>query len=545
MTKCTHKQLMTACMLAGTLMLGACTGTPPVTKEVSIVPITNHLEETNGAFVLKSNTSIGVIDAELIPAAEYLADMLSRATGYDLKVKEGEGTITLALGDVQGKEGAYTLTAESDKVNITGNSYGGVIAGIESLRQLFPPQIESKEIVKGTDWAIPAVNIQDAPRFEWRGIMLDVSRHFYTIDEVKELLDVMALYKMNKFHWHLTDDQGWRIEIKKYPKLTTVGGYRKKTIVGYMWDNPTEWNTKRYGGFYTQEDIKEVVAYAKKRFVEIIPEIEMPGHSVAALTAYPEYSCTGGPFEVEGRWGVFNDIYCTKESTFTFMQDILDEVVELFPSSYIHLGGDEAPRIRWKNCVHCQERMKQEHLTKEAELQTYFINRIENYLNTKGKKIIGWDEILEGGILQRATVMSWRGEKGGIHAAKAGYDVIMSPNIYMYFNCLQSKVNEKKIGNPNRVITLEKVYNYHPVPEVLSADEAKHIKGVQANLWTEYMSALDEMEYMLYPRVAALSEVAWSKKENKDYGRFCTRLESIRRHYDVLGVDYCKKISNE
>ena len=545
MTKCTHKQLMTACMLAGTLMLGACTSTPPVTKEVSIVPITNHLEETNGAFVLKSNTSIGVIDAELIPAAEYLADMLSGATGYDLKVKEGEGTITLALGDVQGKEGAYTLTAESDKVNITGNSYGGVIAGIESLRQLFPPQIESKEIVKGTDWAIPAVNIQDAPRFEWRGIMLDVSRHFYTIDEVKELLDVMALYKMNKFHWHLTDDQGWRIEIKKYPKLTTVGGYRKKTIVGYMWDNPTEWNTKRYGGFYTQEDIKEVVAYAKKRFVEIIPEIEMPGHSVAALTAYPEYSCTGGPFEVEGRWGVFNDIYCTKESTFTFMQDILDEVVELFPSSYIHLGGDEAPRIRWKNCVHCQERMKQEHLTKEAELQTYFINRIENYLNTKGKKIIGWDEILEGGILQRATVMSWRGEKGGIHAAKAGYDVIMSPNIYMYFNCLQSKVNEKKIGNPNRVITLEKVYNYHPVPEVLSADEAKHIKGVQANLWTEYMSALDEMEYMLYPRVAALSEVAWSKKENKDYGRFCTRLESIRRHYDVLGVDYCKKISNE
>ena len=545
MTKCTHKQLMTACMLAGTLMLGACTSTPPVTKEVSIVPITNHLEETNGAFVLKSNTSIGVIDAELIPAAEYLADMLSGATGYDLKVKEGEGTITLALGDVQGKEGAYTLTAESDKVNITGNSYGGVIAGIESLRQLFPPQIESKEIVKGTDWAIPAVNIQDAPRFEWRGIMLDVSRHFYTIDEVKELLDVMALYKMNKFHWHLTDDQGWRIEIKKYPKLTTVGGYRKKTIVGYMWDNPTEWNTKRYGGFYTQEDIKEVVAYAKKRFVEIIPEIEMPGHSVAALTAYPEYSCTGGPFEVEGRWGVFNDIYCTKESTFTFMQDILDEVVELFPSSYIHLGGDEAPRIRWKNCVHCQERMKQEHLTKEAELQTYFINRIENYLNTKGKKIIGWDEILEGGILQRATVMSWRGEKGGIHAAKAGYDVIMSPNIYMYFNCLQSKVNEKKIGNPNRVITLEKVYNYHPVPEVLSADEAKHIKGVQANLWTEYMSALDEMEYMLYPRVAALSEVAWSKKENKDYGRFCTRLESIRRHYDVLGVNYCKKISNE
>lgn len=296
MTKCTHKQLMTACMLAGTLMLGACTSTPPVTKEVSIVPITNHLEETNGAFVLKSNTSIGVIDAELIPAAEYLADMLSSATGYDLKVKEGEGTITLALGDVQGKEGAYTLTAESDKVNITGNSYGGVIAGIESLRQLFPPQIESKEIVKGTDWAIPAVNIQDAPRFEWRGIMLDVSRHFYTIDEVKELLDVMALYKMNKFHWHLTDDQGWRIEIKKYPLLTEKGAWRKfnshdrECIRQSKTDNNPDMAIPEdkirivegdtlYGGYYTQEDIKDVIAYAKIRGIDIIPEIDMPGHT--------------------------------------------------------------------------------------------------------------------------------------------------------------------------------------------------------------------------------------------------------------------------
>ena len=516
-------------------------------RTLNLLPEPAQLTVGKEAFILQDDMIISINAPSLKSAADYLVTILQRATGYKFVVTEEErGHIQLCIDEkLPHKEGNYTLKVTSNQIHISSANYAGVIAAISTIRQMFPVEIEASTVVLDTVWSIPTVSIIDEPRFAWRGILLDVARHFFSKEEVKELLDVMALYKMNKFHWHLTDDQGWRIEIKKYPKLTTVGGYRKKTIVGYMWDNPTEWDTKRYGGFYTQEDIKEVVAYAKKRFVEIIPEIEMPGHSVAALTAYPEYSCTGGPFEVEGRWGVFNDIYCTKESTFTFMQDILDEVVELFPSSYIHLGGDEAPRIRWKNCVHCQERMKQEHLTKEAELQTYFINRIENYLNTKGKKIIGWDEILEGGILQRATVMSWRGEKGGIHAAKAGYDVIMSPNIYMYFNCLQSKVNEKKIGNPNRVITLEKVYNYHPVPEVLSADEAKHIKGVQANLWTEYMSALDEMEYMLYPRVAALSEVAWSKKENKDYGRFCTRLESIRRHYDVLGVNYCKKISNE
>ena len=521
-----------------------------VVNEYNIVPMPNQMTPQEGRFLLSNKVS--VVTAGCTPEVQAIADSLiaqiQLTSGISLKTSSQENPeqpdIRFVTEEGMPKEG-YKLSIAPNEITLSASHPNGFFYGVQTMYQLLPPAIYGKATMKRANWSLPAVEVEDAPRFPYRGLMLDVCRHFSTTDYIYKFIDMLAMHKMNTFHFHLTDDQGWRIEIKKYPKLTTVGGYRKKTIVGYMWDNPTEWNTKRYGGFYTQEDIKEVVAYAKKRFVEIIPEIEMPGHSVAALTAYPEYSCTGGPFEVEGRWGVFNDIYCTKESTFTFMQDILDEVVELFPSSYIHLGGDEAPRIRWKNCVHCQERMKQEHLTKEAELQTYFINRIENYLNTKGKKIIGWDEILEGGILQRATVMSWRGEKGGIHAAKAGYDVIMSPNIYMYFNCLQSKVNEKKIGNPNRVITLEKVYNYHPVPEVLSADEAKHIKGVQANLWTEYMSALDEMEYMLYPRVAALSEVAWSKKENKDYGRFCTRLESIRRHYDVLGVNYCKKISNE
>ena len=507
-----------------------------------IIPMPNKLEVTAGR-VLRLGSEVKIsIPKDLNKRkaiVSYLEGRLNDNNIHTTATTAKKAQLLLVVDNTLQDE-AYELTVTPKRAVIKSNAQGaGFFYGVQSFMQLVPADADAEA-------AVQCVEIKDAPRFQYRGAMIDVARNFQSKQTVLRFIDLMAAFKMNRLHIHLTDDQGWRIEIKRYPRLTEVGSKRSQTMIGHSdYYYPRRFDGKPQEGFYTQQDIKEMVAYAADRFITIIPEIEMPGHSVAALTAYPEYSCTGGPFEVEGRWGVFNDIYCTKESTFTFMQDILDEVVELFPSSYIHLGGDEAPRIRWKNCVHCQERMKQEHLTKEAELQTYFINRIENYLNTKGKKIIGWDEILEGGILQRATVMSWRGEKGGIHAAKAGYDVIMSPNIYMYFNCLQSKVNEKKIGNPNRVITLEKVYNYHPVPEVLSADEAKHIKGVQANLWTEYMSALDEMEYMLYPRVAALSEVAWSKKENKDYGRFCTRLESIRRHYDVLGVNYCKKISNE
>lgn len=444
MTKCTHKQLMTACMLAGTLMLGACTGTPPVTKEVSIVPITNHLEETNGAFVLKSNTSIGVIDAELIPAAEYLADMLSRATGYDLKVKEGEGTITLALGDVQGKEGAYTLTAESDKVNITGNSYGGVIAGIESLRQLFPPQIESKEIVKGTDWAIPAVNIQDAPRFEWRGIMLDVSRHFYTIGEVKELLDVMALYKMNKFHWHLTDDQGWRIEIKKYPLLTEKGAWRKFNSHDRECIRQSKTNNNPdmaipedkirivegdtlYGGYYTQEDIKDVIAYAKIRGIDIIPEIDMPGHMLAAVSNYEGVSC----FNETGWGSVFSSPVCPgKDSALEFCKNVYTELIALFPYKYVHIGGDEVEKTNWKKCPDCQKRMHDNNLKTEEELQSWFIHDMERFFNEKGKEMIGWDEIIEGGLSKTATVMWWRSwvKDAATKTTAQGNPVIFTPN---------------------------------------------------------------------------------------------------------------------
>lgn len=517
-------------------------GTAWLRAEVSIVPMPRKCVEKKGVFRVNEKTviSLSVDNDEMRRAVSFWNGLFRQSAGFELKVSLDSRLSDVIRCRIDGSlpgNGAYRLKVTPSSVRVAAGSAAGIFYAFQTLRQLLPPAIEGRGGGDAVvEWTIPCVEIEDAPSFAYRGLMLDVSRHFIPKEDVKRHIDLMAFHKLNVLHWHLTDDQGWRIEIKKYPKLTSVGACRPKTIKGYMWNNPTEWDTERYDGYYTQEDVKEIVEYARSRFVEVIPEIEMPGHSVAALAAYPQYSCSGGPFEVEGRWGVFNDVYCTKEETFTFLQDILDEVIALFPSDYVHLGGDEVPRIRWKNCVHCQRRMVDEHLSGEAELQTYFMNRVEGYLNGKGKKIIGWDEILEGGISHRATVMSWRGEKGGISAAQAGYDVIMSPNGYMYFNCIQSK--GQKIGNPKRVISLEKVYNYHPVPEVLSEDEACHIKGVQANLWTEYVSTLDEMEQMLYPRVAALSEVAWSRREDKDYARFCLRLQRILAHYDKLGVDY-------
>lgn len=512
---------------------------------VSIIPFPQKCVEKKGFFRVNSQTVIVVSDdtEEMRNVVFVWNNLFRTAAGFSMKVTtevKSSNVINCKLTSRIKNEEGYRLNVSSKQVQIEAQTPKGIFYAFQTLRQLLPPAIEGKVQAKQAEWKIPCVQIEDSPSFAYRGLMLDVSRHFVDKEEVKRHIDLLAYHKMNVFHWHLTDDQGWRLEIKKYPKLTEIGGFRNKTIKGFMWDKPTEWNTQRYGGFYTQEDVKEIVAYAKKRFVDIIPEIEMPGHCVAALAAYPEYSCTGGPFEVEGRWGVFNDIYCTKESTFQFLTDVLDEVMALFPSEYIHLGGDEVPRVRWKNCVHCQERMKELHLTKEAELQTYFMNRIETYLNGKGKKMIGWDEILEGGISQRATVMSWRGEKGGIRAAKAGYDVIMTPNTYMYFN--QHQTGEKdKAGIKKRLITLEKVYNYHPVPAELSEEEATHIKGVQANLWTEYLTTADDMDYSLYPRMAALSEVAWTSPEKKDYGRFCIRLEDMKKHYDTMGIAYCGK----
>lgn len=542
MIKYTHKQLMGTCMLAGALMLGACTSTPPVTKEVSIVPVTSQLEETNQAFVLKSNTTIGVIDSGLVPAAEYLAGILSGATGYHLKVKEGEGTITLALGDVQGKEGAYTLTAGPDKVCITGNSYGGVIAGIESLRQLFPPQIESKETVKGIDWAIPAVTIQDAPRFEWRGIMLDVSRHFYTPREVKELLDVMALYKMNKFHWHLTDDQGWRIEIKKYPLLTEKGAWRKFNShdrecirLAKANDNPdmaipedkiriVEGDTL-YGGYYTQEDIKDVIAYAKVRGIDIVPEIDMPGHMLAAVSNYEGVSC----FNETGWGSTFSSPVCPgKDSALEFCKNIYAELIDLFPYKYVHIGGDEVEKTNWKKCPDCQKRMRDNNLKTEEELQSWFIHDMERFFNEKGKEMIGWDEIIEGGLSKTATVMWWRSwvKDAAAQATGQGNPVIFTPNGQFYLDYQEDK---NSVAN---------IYNYNPMSEIQSTEMQPLVLGVQGNIWCEWIPSRERMQYMAVPRLLAIAELGWSNPSQKDWNAFAQRLANQFERLNIMNVNY-------
>jgi len=365
---------------------------------------------------------------------------------------------------------------------------------------------------------------------------LDVCRHFFTVEEVKTYLDIMALHKLNRFHWHLTEDQGWRIEIKQFPRLTEIGSQRKETVIG---KNTGEYDGTPHGGYYTQEGIREVVDYARDRHITVVPEIEMPGHSLAALAAYPELGCTGGPYEVATTWGVFEDVYCAgNQKTMAFLKQVLDEVITLFPSKYIHIGGDECPKTRWENCSRCQKRMRLEGLADEHELQSWFIQEIEHYLNEKGRQIIGWDEIMEGGLAENAAVMSWRGESGGIKAAKSKHYVVMSPNGTCYFDHYQHPDTENEPFAIGGLTTLEDVYNYEPIPAGLTEEEREYIMGAQANLWTEYIPDEDHLQYMMLPRAAALSEVVWSEKEDKDYAEFLTRLDMLSNIYKASDWNY-------
>ncbi|XOV68653.1 MAG: family 20 glycosylhydrolase [Fluviicola sp.] len=409
---------------------------------------------------------------------------------------------------------AYGITID-DAVEIAYNSPSGQLYGMLSLLQLVSEYIDYTDEPK---LCFPKIKVEDAPKFEWRGLHLDVSRHFFTVEEVKAFIETMTLYKFNTFHWHLTDDQGWRVEIKKYPKLTEVGAFRDSTVVGHFTDSPRTYNHKRYGGFYTQEEIKEVVAFAKQMHVTIVPEIEMPGHSRAALAAYPELSCTGGFQGVPGLWGIFDDIYCSKEESIVFLQNVLSEVLELFPSEYIHIGGDEAPKTRWNECPNCTNVRKENGLHDSHELQSYFIKRMDTFLTENGRKLIGWDEILEGGLSPNAAVMSWRGEAGGIKAAKQGHPVVMSPTSYCYFDYYQSSHASEPLAIGG-FLPLEKVYQFNPVPEGLTEQEAKHILGGQANVWTEYIPSYDHVEYMVYPRALALMQGLWCQKK-PDYSEF-------------------------
>lgn len=452
--------------------------------------------------------------------------------------EKGKKIITLRVVtyDSLVPEGFHHLSINESGVTIQSNTGAGLFYGVQSLLQLLPGKEQKKEI--------QAVEITDYPRFPYRGLHLDVGRHFFPATFIKQYIDWLAFHKFNYFHWHLTEDQGWRMEIKKYPKLQEIAAYRKETLIGHA-GKTERFDGKRYGGYYTQDEIKDVIQYAADRYVTIIPEIEMPGHALAALAAYPSLGCTGGPYEVSTRWGVFPDVFCAgKEETFEFLQNVLDEVVALFPSRYVHIGGDECPKTQWKVCPACQKRIKEEGLKDEHELQSYFIKRIEKYLNGKDRQIIGWDEILEGGLAPNASVMSWTGEEGGIAAAKQKHPVIMTPGNWCYFDHYQDTTAAEPLAIGG-FTSVKEVYGYEPLPASLSPDEAKFILGAQGNVWTEYMESTDHVEYMVYPRACALAEVVWSPKSARDYSDFLVRMKIHLKQLDDRNIHYAKHILKE
>lgn len=526
-----------------------------------VIPNPASLQMRTGRFVVDHQTQIHGEEA-LVAEGNYLAQLLGAAARAEIRFNtNGKGNIQLKLDPSLSADEAYTLSVAHDKILITGKTPKGIFYGIQTLRQLLPAAIESGAAAE--ELTIPATLIEDAPSYAYRGMHLDVCRHFFPVDFIKQYIDLLALHKMNTFHWHLTEDQGWRIEIKKHPKLTEVGAWRNGTIVGHF--PGTENDNKKYGGFYTQEEVKEVIAYAAQKHITVIPEIELPGHSSAAIAAYPFLSCfpeeptvvpndmmseaskqaqaNGNPKIVQETWGVFDDVYCAgKEETFAFLEDVLSEVIELFPAKYIHIGGDECPKGNWQRCPNCQQRKQALGLKDEHELQSYFIERIEKFVNEQGKSIIGWDEILEGGLAPNATVMSWRGVQGGIAAATADHDVIMSPTSNCYFDYYQSEDTENEPLAIGGYLPVEKVYAFDPTPDELPTDKRPYILGGQANLWTEYIATEDHATYMLLPRMTALSEVLWTSKDAKDWPDFKSRLTHFKSSYDALGVRYAKHV---
>jgi len=521
-------------------------------ENVSIIPKPNKVTYAEGSFVINRDTNLILADSsqESLIISKYFNHKIENVVGYKLKIStekiDVENSIVLIFSDGNkvGKEG-YTLVVNKNGVAISGR-YAGQFYGIQSLLQLLPAEIFGNKVQESLELEVPFIEIEDIPRFEWRGMHLDVCRHFFSIEFIKKYIDYLAIHKMNTFHWHLTEDQGWRIEIKKYPKLSEISAYRNETIIGHHNTDPQKFDGIRYGGIYTQDEIREVVKYASERFITVVPEIELPGHSVAALTAYPELSCTGGPFEVRTSWGISKDIYCAgNEKTFEFLENVLSEVVDLFPSKYIHIGGDEAPKDRWEECEKCQARIKKEGLHDEHELQSYFITRMEKFLNSKGKQIIGWDEILEGGLAPNAAVMSWRGNEGGIAAAKSKHKVVMSPNTNCYFDHYQTEDRESQPLAIGGFLPLEKVYSFNPVPHELTEEEGQYIIGAQGNVWTEYIPTADHVEYMALPRMSALAEVVWSEDANKDFSDFKTRMIKHYKRLDAIGTNYFGKQINE
>ena len=518
--------------------------------QIAIVPYPNHLETGRGTYRVTDRpvTCDSRTDERTQRAVVGFAARLATVTGGTNPVTVADEVpasgIRFVTDESLPAEG-YELNVDGEGIEVRASQFPGFLYALQSLEQLLPAAVYGTEPAPDAAWEVPCVKIADAPRFAYRGMHLDVARHFFSVDEVKRYIDVMAIHKLNTLHWHLTDDQGWRIEIKRYPELTAVGSIRKATVVRKEWGT---YDGTPYGGFYTQDEIRDVVKYAADRGVTVIPEIDLPGHMLAALTAYPELGCTGGPYEVWGRWGVADDVLCPgREKTFEFLEGVLTEVMELFPSEYIHIGGDECPKVRWEKCPRCQAKIRQlglkddgEH-TAEHYLQSYVTDRIGKFLAQHGRRIIGWDEILEGRAPSDAVVMSWRGSEGGIAAAKLGHDVIMTPNSHFYFDYYQSLDTDAEPFGIGGYIPMEQVYSYDPAFPELTPEQQKHILGVQANLWTEYVLSDEHLEYMLLPRLAALSEVQWCLPETKDWNRFIGsfRMDEI---YSQMGYEFAKHI---
>lgn len=533
------KLIATVCAGVALCAMTSCAGTPEEVKVynqgINVIPAPQSLVQHDGYFKLGNGTSFGAASPEAKTIAEFFAAKMRTATGYNIQVGE-KGNITLnldAAADVPNEEG-YTLEVTNQGATVTAKTAQGLFYGMQTFMQLLPAEIESAQKVSGIAWQAPLVSVKDAPRFGYRGIHIDPCRHFMPIENMKKYIDVLSLFKINRIHWHLTDDQGWRIEIKKYPKLQEIAS---KRIEGEGFE---------HGGYYTQEEIKEVVKYAADHFIEVIPELELPGHEMAAIAAYPELSCKGEPGTPRIIWGVEDIVMCPgKEDMFNFLEDVIDEMVPLFPSEYFHIGGDECPKISWKDCPKCQARIKAEGLTAdknhtaEEKLQSYVIQRMEKYLETKGKKIIGWDEILEGGLAPSATVMSWRGEEGGIAAALMDHNVIMTPGGNgMYLDAYQgdSKIEPVTIGG---YTPLEKTYSYNPVPDTLSSmGKGNYVLGVQGNTWAEYMYTEEIREYMIFPRIIAVAEIGWTNLDRKDYKDFERRIENAYVRLDEHNMGY-------
>ena len=514
-------------------------------RPIAIIPQPVSLKPLAGEFTLTPKTVIWT-DRATEALGRRLAAYIEPATGFPLGVRIGAGgtgnRIVLAL-DPRLKRLApegYTLEVTPGRVVVRAPEPAGVFYAVQTIRQLLPPQIFREAKVDGTKWTMPAVRIEDMPRFQWRGLHLDAGRHFMPKEFVKKYIDLLALHKMNMFHWHLTEDQGWRLEIRKYPKLTEVGAWRKETIVGRQGRDASAWtfDGTRHGGYYTQDDAREIVAYAKERFINVVPEIEMPGHAVAAIAAYPELGVDLTPTEVATHWGVFDNILNPEPATISFMQDVLTEVMEIFPSRFIHIGGDEADKARWKASPRVQARIKELGLKDEGELQSWFIRQMDTFLTAKGRRLVGWDEILEGGLAPGATVMSWRGIEGGIAAAREGHDVVMAPTSHTYFDYYQSKDQPGEQLAIGGFVPLETVYAYEPVPADLEPQFAKHILGAQGQLWTEYMKTPKHVEYMAYPRACALAEVVWTPAAARDFTDFTSRLAAHLQRLAILDVNY-------